>query len=92
MATGVSTLATPDVLGGRYRVAGAVGRGAIAEVLRARDERTGEDVALKVLYPHLRESAAVVERFRREVEIVRRVSHAHSPSATSARATACSTW
>jgi hypothetical protein len=77
VATGVSTLATPDVLGGRYRVAGAVGRGAIAEVLRARDERTGEDVALKVLYPHLRESAAVVERFRREVEIVRRVSHAH---------------
>jgi hypothetical protein len=77
VATGVSTLATPDVLGGRYRVAGAVGRGAIAEVLRARDERTGEDVALKVIYPHLRESAAVLERFRREVEIVRRVSHAH---------------
>jgi hypothetical protein len=77
VATGVSTLATPEVLGGRYRVAGAVGRGAIAEVLRARDQQTGEDVALKILYPHLRESAAVVERFRREVEIVRRVSHAH---------------
>jgi len=67
----------PALLAGRYRVVGAVGRGAIAEVVRARDERTGEEVALKILYPHLRESAAVVERFRREVEIVRRIAHPH---------------
>jgi len=67
----------PERLGGRFRVLGSVGRGAIAEVVRARDEQTGEEVALKVLYPHLRESAAVVERFRREVDIVRRISHPH---------------
>jgi tRNA A-37 threonylcarbamoyl transferase component Bud32 len=63
------------MLAGRYRVLAPVGRGAIAEVVRARDERTGAEVALKILYPHLRESAAVVERFRREVEIVSKISH-----------------
>jgi hypothetical protein len=74
----ISTLiSTSGVLAGGYRVLGSVGRGAIAEVVRARDERTGGEVALKVLYPHLRESAVVVERFRREVEIVRRIAHPH---------------
>jgi len=73
----VATGTAIPALGGRYRVLGAVGRGAIAEVVRARDERTGAEVALKILYPHLRESAAVVERFRREVDIVRRVRHPH---------------
>lgn len=65
----------PELLGGRFRVRGVLGRGAIAEVVRARDERTETEVALKILYPHLRESAVVVERFRREVEIVRRIAH-----------------
>jgi tRNA A-37 threonylcarbamoyl transferase component Bud32 len=66
-----------ELLGGRYRPIAVVGRGAIAEVIRARDEQTGRQVALKVLHGHLRENAVVVERFRREVEIVRRVAHQH---------------
>ena len=45
-----------------------MGQGAIAEVVRARDEETGAEVALKILYPDLRENQVVVERFRREVE------------------------
>ena len=65
------------MLADRYRVLGPLGRGAIAEVVRARDARTGEEVALKILYPHLRESRVVVERFRHEVEIVRRIRHPH---------------
>ena len=78
---GVSVVPDREVraglLGGRYRVTGVVGRGAIAEVVRARDEQTGRQVALKLLHGHLRDSAVVVERFRREVEIVRRVGHRH---------------
>jgi tRNA A-37 threonylcarbamoyl transferase component Bud32 len=79
VAIGRTDLGLPDVavLAGRYRPLAPVGRGAIAEVVRARDEATGRQVALKILYPHLRESAAVAERFKREVEIVRRVAHPH---------------
>jgi tRNA A-37 threonylcarbamoyl transferase component Bud32 len=76
MALGsTDVLALPGVMAGRYRPLGVLGRGAIAEVVRARDEQTGAEVALKILYPHLRDSAIVVERFRREVEIVRRIAH-----------------
>ncbi|HXU61302.1 MAG TPA: protein kinase [Polyangia bacterium] len=67
----------PELLAGRYRPVARIGRGAIAEVWRAADEQTGQPVALKVLHAHLRESAVVVERFRREVEIVRRIAHPH---------------
>ena len=78
MALGsTDVLALPGVMAGRYRPLGVLGRGAIAEVVRARDEQTGAEVALKILYPHLRDSAVVVERFRREVEVVRRIAHAH---------------
>ena len=71
------TARLPALLANRFRALAPVGRGAIAEVVRARDEQTGDEVALKILYPHLRESAVVVERFRREVDIVRRVAHPH---------------
>jgi len=69
------TAGLPARLANRFRVLAPVGRGAIAEVVRARDEQTGKEVALKILYPHLRESVVVVERFRREVDIVRKVAH-----------------
>ncbi len=77
MTIGAGAPLLPQTVAGRYTILDSVGRGAIAEVVRARDERTGEVVALKVLYPHLRESAIVVERFRREVDIVRRIAHPH---------------
>ena len=70
-------LALPERLAERYRVGAAIGHGAIAEVVRAVDETTGREVALKLLYPALRENPVVVERFRREVELVRRIRHSH---------------
>lgn len=70
-------LSLPPRLADRYRVAAPLGRGAIAEVVRAVDESTGATVALKVLYPALRESAVVVERFRREVDLCRRIRQRH---------------
>ncbi|MCB9679635.1 MAG: protein kinase [Alphaproteobacteria bacterium] len=38
-----------DLLGGRYRILEAVGRGESRQVYRATDERTGEEVAVRVL-------------------------------------------
>src|SRR5438045_1823910 len=70
-------LELPARLGGRYRVFDRLGHGAIAEVVRACDEETGREVALKVIYPVLRESPVAVERFRREVDVVRRLDHPH---------------
>ena len=67
----------PACLAQRYQVAARLGQGAIAEVVRAIDQRTGQTVALKILYPALRDNPIVVERFRREVDLVRLIRDRH---------------
>jgi len=67
----------PALLGGRYRVTRRLGQGSIAQVVAARDELGGAEVALKILYRNLRSNDVVADRFRREVQVVRRIRHRH---------------
>jgi serine/threonine protein kinase len=67
----------PPLLGGRYRITRRLGQGSIAQVVAARDEHSGAEVALKVLYRNLRSNEVVTGRFKREVQVVRRIRHAH---------------
>ena len=61
-------------VGGRYVIEGELGRGGMATVYLARDLMDERRVAIKVLDPEL--AAAVGgERFRREIEIARRLQH-----------------
>ena len=61
-------------VGGRYVIEGELGRGGMATVYLARDLMDEKRVAIKVLDPEL--AAAVGgERFRREIEIARRLQH-----------------
>lgn len=64
-----------DLLCGRFRIVRLLGRGGTGEVYRARDEQLRATVALKVCRPDLLGDAAVLERFRREVLLARRVTH-----------------
>jgi serine/threonine protein kinase len=68
-------LSLPSVLAGRYQVTRRLGQGSIAQVVAALDLATGVEVALKVLYPNLRSNDAIADRFRREVQVVRRIRH-----------------
>lgn len=60
---------------GRYRVAARLAEGGAAEVLRARDERDGAEVVIKVPLGACQQRALERERFRREVEVLRRLDH-----------------
>ena len=71
-----STPALPEVLAGRYRVGRELGRGGMASVYLARDEKHGRDVAIKVIRPDLSASLGH-ERFLREIEIAARLRHAN---------------
>jgi serine/threonine-protein kinase len=62
-------------LGGRYHVFGFVGAGGMGEVYRAHDRELDEIVAVKTLRPELASRPALVERFRKEVRLARRVTH-----------------
>lgn len=62
-------------IAGRYDLLGMLGAGAMGTVYRARDVELDELVALKVLKKELAASPGMVERFRREVKLARRVTH-----------------
>ena len=60
---------------GPYEVSGALGRGGMGEVYRARDTRLGRDVAIKVLPEHLSKHAQALARFEREARALAALSH-----------------
>ncbi len=62
-------------LAGRYRIVSLIGEGAIGEVYEAYDEALAEPVALKTLRAQVASHAVTVERFRREIQLARKVTH-----------------
>src|SRR5207247_1268797 len=71
-------VAAKQGLAGRYEIAGVLGAGGMGVVYAARDLELDEIVALKLLRaPSGSEDAAALDRFRHEVRITRRISHAH---------------
>jgi serine/threonine-protein kinase len=60
---------------GRYTIGSRIGAGAMGEVFRARDERLGRDVALKILSQRLNDTPEAVERFTREAGAASALNH-----------------
>jgi predicted Ser/Thr protein kinase len=63
------------LLAGRYRIIALLGKGGMGEVYRADDLTLGQPVALKFLPEEASRDEGLLERFRNEVRIARRVSH-----------------
>src|SRR5579862_1323351 len=63
------------LLASRYRIIALLGRGGMGEVYRADDLTLGQPVALKFLPDEAARDQSLLERFRGEVRISRRVSH-----------------
>ncbi|MEU6603952.1 protein kinase [Streptomyces shenzhenensis] len=64
------------LIAGRYRPHTALGRGAMGEVWRARDEVLGTDVAIKFLLSQSSDATATA-RFRLEAQTAGRLDHPH---------------
>jgi serine/threonine protein kinase len=63
------------MLAGRYRIIALLGKGGMGEVYRADDLTLGQPVALKFLPDEAARDQGLLERFKNEVRIARRVSH-----------------
>ncbi len=60
---------------GHYRVLEKIGSGAMGEVFRARDERLGRDVALKLIRPASSENPDHLRRFEQEARAAAALNH-----------------
>jgi len=68
-------LTAGQVLAGRFRIVGCLGDGAIGEVYEATDLELEEQVAIKLLRPEIARDPEVLHRFKREIQLARRVTH-----------------
>ena len=59
----------------RYDILAEVGRGGMGIVYKARDRETGDVVALKVLRPEIAARPEVIERFKSELLLARKITH-----------------
>ncbi len=83
------------ILSGRYRIVRLAGQGGMGQVYEAEDLELGEPVALKVIHPGFSTDDRTVDRFKREIQLARKVTHPnvcrifdlgyHAPDATSGR-------
>jgi tetratricopeptide (TPR) repeat protein/tRNA A-37 threonylcarbamoyl transferase component Bud32/TolB-like protein len=62
-------------IAGRYRVVRFIARGGMGEVYEVEDQELKERVALKTVRPEAARDTFAVERFRREIQLARKVTH-----------------
>ena len=59
----------------RYEILSALGSGGMGTVYRARDQELDEIIAIKTLLPQVVGNPTLVERFKSELKLARRISH-----------------
>jgi tetratricopeptide (TPR) repeat protein len=70
-----STFSEGDLLCGRFRVERFIASGGMGELYAARDLELNEQVALKTIRSDIAADERIAQRFRREVQLARRVTH-----------------
>jgi serine/threonine-protein kinase len=66
---------TGQILAGRYRIVGLLGKGGMGEVYKAEDLKLNQTVALKFLPESIALDGGMLARFHNEVRIARQVAH-----------------
>ncbi len=71
----LAKLTAGQVLGARYKVKRELGRGGFGVVLLVEDLMVAEDIALKLISPHLTEDQVAITRMVHEVRYARKITH-----------------
>lgn len=71
----VPAFAPGDLLAQRFRVNKFIGRGGMGEVYEAEDLELNETVAIKTLLSEIASSPEALDRFKREIQLARKVTH-----------------
>lgn len=68
-------LAMGTVFAGRYQIIEQLGRGGMGRVYRALDQKTHEEVAIKLIRPEIASDRRTLERFVNEIKLAHKISH-----------------
>ena len=71
----ISTLATGDIIEGRYKYIEKIGRGAFGTVLLMEDTVVDERLILKFLNPNVAQDEEIMKRFVHELRYSRKITH-----------------
>ncbi len=75
METRAEELIRGTVFGGRYEILEELGTGGMGSVYRVFDRQLAEEVALKVIRADISISPKMIERFKNELKIARKITH-----------------
>ncbi len=64
-----------DVIDGRYRLGEALASGGMGIIMKAEQIRTGREVAIKLLHPHIASQSNFAARFKREANVATLFDH-----------------
>jgi serine/threonine protein kinase len=73
----LSSLKSGDVVGGRFRIVRWLGHGGMGDVYEALDLELSQAIALKTIRAEISGNEEILSRFKREVQIARRLSGQH---------------
>lgn len=71
------SLAPGEILCGRFHILRAVGEGGMGKIFEAYDTELAVRVALKTIRPEIAANPVILSRFRQEVRLARRITHAN---------------
>ena len=75
LLTPVEDLAKGTLFANRYEIIEELGKGGMGKVYKALDNEINEDVAIKLLKPEIAGDEKIIERFRNELKIARKITH-----------------
>jgi hypothetical protein len=75
LLTPVEDLAKGTVFANRYEIIEELGQGGMGRVYKAVDSEIREEVAIQLLKPEIAADEKIIERFRNELKIARKISH-----------------
>jgi serine/threonine protein kinase len=75
LETPTRRLALGSIFAERYEILEELGKGGMGEVYRVKDEKLDEEMALKVLKPEIAADKEIIERFKNELKLARKIGH-----------------
>ncbi len=75
LETPTDKLTSGITFAGRYNIIEELGKGGMGRVYLVRDEKLDEEIAIKVLKPEIAADKSMIERFKNELKLARKIAH-----------------